>query len=133
MAALERLAEVDFVSAGVDRRAREALTAAGITGFGAGLEALAVAIVGAYDRLCADGPATASAAVAAAEALAPREHDAVALLLESPQLSSRPIPQGATTFAAAAEDVLARAVVEIVSHIHALSAARDVVQAHDTD
>jgi hypothetical protein len=131
--ALERLGRVDFTSAGVDRRAREALTAAGITEFGAGLEALALSIVGAYDRTRAGGSATASAAVAAAEALTPGGHDAVALVLESPQLSARPIPPGATTFAAAAEDVLARAVVEIVSHVHAQSAAQDVVRAHGAD
>lgn len=122
--AVERLGHVDFVSAGVDRRAREALNAAGITEFGAELEALAVAIVNTYDGLSVDGPPQASAAVAAAEALAPHAHDAVALVLESSQLSGRPIPPGATTFAAAAEDVLARAILEIVSHVHAQSGAR---------
>jgi hypothetical protein len=60
--------------------------------------------------------------------LTPNEHEAAALILESPQLTGRPIPPGATTVAAAAEDVLARAVVEVVSHVHAQSAARTNTQ-----
>jgi hypothetical protein len=125
-AALERLGHPDFVIAGTARRGREALFAAGITEFGAGLERLALAVVDAYDHASAAGPVSASAALAAAEAVMPREHDAVELVRESPQLSDRQFPPTATTFAAAAEEVMARAVAEIAIHLHAQSAAREI-------
>ncbi|MCW3048017.1 MAG: hypothetical protein JWO74_2301 [Solirubrobacterales bacterium] len=125
-AALERLGHPDFVTAGTARRGREALFAAGITEFGAGLERLAIALVDAYDRASAAGPVPASTALAAAEAVTPREHDAVALVRESPQLSDRQFPPTATTFAAAAEEVMARAVAEIATHLHSQSAAREI-------
>jgi hypothetical protein len=122
---VEHLGHPDFVTAGATRRGREALHAAGITEFGPGLEQLALAIVEAYDDARATGLVSISGAIAAAEAVLPAGHDAVALVLESPQLSARPIPSSATTFATAAEEVLARAAAEISTHLHSQSAARD--------
>jgi hypothetical protein len=95
--ALQRLGHPDFVTAGTARRGREALHTAGIAQFGVGLERLVLTLVGPYDAACAAGPVSASTALAAAEAVMPREHDAVALVLESPQLTSRPIRPAVTT------------------------------------
>jgi hypothetical protein len=57
--ALARLGDPDFRMAGVERRGREALYAAGITEFGQRLEELAVRVVRAYDAKSAGASATA--------------------------------------------------------------------------
>lgn len=121
--ALSRLGHPDFRTAGVQRRAREALHAAGITEFGQGLETLAVDVVEAYDRWTPTSASSVDVGAIAA-ATAPGGHRAVSLLVESPQLTDRPLPANASTFAAAAQDVLSRAVVEVIAHLHTQSAGR---------
>jgi hypothetical protein len=122
-AALTRLGHTDFLDVGVSRRAREALHAAGITEFGAGLEQLAIGLVRRYDSASSSRSLTPSQALLVAEQGSPRAHEAVVLLVESPQLSGRPIPPTVATFAAAAEEVLGRAMAEVVAHLHSQSAA----------
>jgi hypothetical protein len=121
-AALTRLGHTDFLDVGVSRRAREALHAAGITEFGAGLEQLVIGLLRRYDSASSSRSITPSQALLVAEQDSPRAHEAVVLLVESPQLSGRPIPPTAATFAAAAEEVLGRAMAEVVAHLHSQSA-----------
>jgi hypothetical protein len=123
--AVLRVGHPEFAEAGVARRAREAMYAAGITEFGAGLERLAVRVVSLYDTASLEGPLTAGQALAATEDGLPRGHDAVEPVVESPQLSCRPIPPSARTFVAAAQDVVARAMAEVVARVHAEGPRRE--------
>jgi hypothetical protein len=85
------------------------------------LEAVAIDVVQRYDAFALPSPASAEAAVKAASAAQPDEHDAAVIVIEFRQLAARPIPSGACTFSAAAADVLARALAEVAVHVHSRS------------
>jgi hypothetical protein len=121
--ALDRLADARYSPTGIGMRAREALHQAGITRFGPRLEAFAISLVEAYDQAAVTDGIAAGEAVAIAEAALPKDrHEAVLMLAESPQLSDRPLPADAQSFADAAWGVLVRASAEVGTHLHSLSA-----------